>query len=291
MAAAYTYWQEPVLPWSQSENDQRFGRLLLIFLLVVGISCVIIPILHVSKPERQQLDKVSPRLAKLIVQQKKKPPPPPKIKKKKAPRADQKKTAAAKKKAQSSGLLAMSKELSSLQDSFDMSMLSNSVPLSKSSKERTSSGKTSLSSEARKDSGGINTKGLSRSTGNTQLAKRKSSEVSSNIQGSGGVGRDRTNNSAIRGEEEIELVFQKNKGAIFSLYNRALRKDPGLQGKVVLELTISASGTVTKVRIISSELNNKDLENKLIARIKLFRFAPRKVDEVKVTYPIDFLPS
>jgi TonB family protein len=97
--------------------------------------------------------------------------------------------------------------------------------------------------------------------------------------------------SAGRGEEEIERVFQKNKGAIFSLYNRALRKDPSLQGKVVLELTIAPSGKVVKCRIVSSELNDPALERKLVTRVKLFRFAAKDVAQVTVSYPIDFLPS
>ena len=37
-------------------------------------------------------------------------------------------------------------------------------------------------------------------------------------------------------------MFDQNKGAIFALYNRALRRDSSLQGKIVLELTISPIG-------------------------------------------------
>ena len=35
------------------------------------------------------------------------------------------------------------------------------------------------------------------------------------------------------------MVFDRNKGAIYSLYTRALRDKPELQGKMVLELTIA----------------------------------------------------
>ena len=44
---------------------------------------------------------------------------------------------------------------------------------------------------------------------------------------------------AARTREEIELVFDKNKSAIYALYSRALRENPALQGKVVLEVTIA----------------------------------------------------
>ena len=51
---------------------------------------------------------------------------------------------------------------------------------------------------------------------------------------------------ASRSEEEIALVFDRNKGAIYSIYTRALRDKPDLQGKLVLELTISPQGEITQ---------------------------------------------
>ena len=56
-------------------------------------------------------------------------------------------------------------------------------------------------------------------------------------------------------------------------------------------LTISASGDVTKVEIVSSELNDEQLERKLAARIKLFNFGAKDVATMTVKYPIYFLPS
>ena len=94
-----------------------------------------------------------------------------------------------------------------------------------------------------------------------------------------------------RSLEEIKLVFDRNKGAIYTIYNRALRDDPALQGKVVLKLTIASSGQVLECKIVSSELRSPELERKLSARIKQFDFGAKKVDTMVVTYPIDFLPS
>lgn len=86
-------------------------------------------------------------------------------------------------------------------------------------------------------------------------------------------------------------MFEKNKGAIYSMYTRALRDEPSLQGKVVLELKISPAGQVVDLRIVSSELKAPDLERKLLARIKLFDFGAKDVDAITVTWPVDFLPS
>jgi len=86
-------------------------------------------------------------------------------------------------------------------------------------------------------------------------------------------------------------VFERNKGAIYAIYNRALREEPGLQGKVVLKLTIAPSGNVTDCRIESSELKTPELEAKLLARIRQFDFGAKDVDQMVVTWPVDFLPS
>jgi TonB family protein len=94
-----------------------------------------------------------------------------------------------------------------------------------------------------------------------------------------------------RSADEIEGVFQKNKGGVFNIYNRALRKNPSLAGQVIIELTISPEGQVTAAKVLSSELGDEALEQKLIAKIMRFKFTKADVPEITVTYPIDFLPS
>ena len=101
----------------------------------------------------------------------------------------------------------------------------------------------------------------------------------------------RSSGKASRSREEIELVFDKNKGAIFALYNRALRRDPSLEGKLVLRLTIDPNGAVSFCEIVSSELGDSELERKLVQRVKLFRFEARDVEAITTTKPIDFFPA
>jgi protein TonB len=102
---------------------------------------------------------------------------------------------------------------------------------------------------------------------------------------SGGGGK------AGRSREEIELIFDRNKGRIYSLYARALRDNAELQGKLVLEFTIAPSGEVTMCRVVSSELKDPELESKIVALVRLFRFEPRDVDAITTTKPIDFFPA
>ncbi len=176
-----------------------------------------------------------------------------------------------------------------------------------------------ITSNATGGSGGINTAGYSRDTGGGGLAGRATTLVAGVAGGGGGGGfggggvrggkgdgngtqvgqaggkggtvQRGGSGKASRSIEEIKLVFERNKGAIYAIYNRALREDASLQGKVVLKLTISPAGNLVDCRIESSELKAPELEGKLLARIRQFDFGAKDVDQMIVTWPLDFLPS
>ena len=44
-------------------------------------------------------------------------------------------------------------------------------------------------------------------------------------------------------------------------------------------------------RVVSSELKDPELESKIVALVRLFRFEPRDVDAITTTKPIDFFPA
>jgi TonB family protein len=162
--------------------------------------------------------------------------------------------------------------------------------------EQTRSERALITSKVGMGSGGINTASMSRGYGGGTgaLTGRETTQVTSNVGGGDGrseVRRTSGSGKGARSREEVELTFDKNKGAIYSIYSRALRDNPDLKGKVVLEITISPTGEVLNCVVISSELNNPDLERKLIARVKLFRFEPRDVESLTLTKPIDFFPA
>ncbi|MEO8835217.1 MAG: AgmX/PglI C-terminal domain-containing protein [Caldimonas sp.] len=179
-----------------------------------------------------------------------------------------------------------------------------------------------ITSNATNGSGGINTAGYSKNTGGGGLAGRATTMVEGVIGGGGGGGAggggargrgDGTGSGiggsggsggsgggslqkggsgkASRAIEDVRIVFERNKGSIYAIYNRALRDEPSLQGKVVLKLTIAPSGAVIDLRIVSSELKQPDVESKLLARIRTFDFGSKDVNEMVVSYPLDFLPS
>ncbi len=104
-------------------------------------------------------------------------------------------------------------------------------------------------------------------------------------------GKTSAGTSNKRSEEAISMVFDQNKSSLFSIYNRERRNTPGLKGKLVLELNIAPDGSVISVKILHSELNNSTLEQRIVARVKQFNFGAGNLEPVKVTFPIEFLPS
>jgi len=289
--------EDMFLPWVESASDRRFKRILILFVTIFVLISAIVPFIPVPEMVKKDLKTVSPRISKLIRDKQKVPPPEPAIKKKtdKKPTKKEavvKRKQAAYKKAASSGLLALSNELSDLKDDFDFSVL-DTQPLRKAQSSDKILKKDFITANAVRNSSGIKTDDLTRTTSVTKLSGRKTTSVTSEIADMS-VAASRAGSSGrktARSEREIEQVFQKNKGAIYSIYNRALRKDPTLEGKMVVELTVSPNGKVIRCRVVSSELSAPALERKIVSRIKMFKFSAANVLETTVKYPIDFLPS
>jgi periplasmic protein TonB len=325
------YRHSPMLPWNtQDADEQRFYLITIIVLLIALLFGGLIPIIDLPEKERFKKQTLPPRLARLILEQKKLPPPKPKpakvVKEEKKPepkpekKPEEKKkpepvkkpvekvvkktpppsAESARKKAARSGLLALSDQLADLREESVTPAVPGIHTLSKSGEKANAPQRSIITSGVTRGSGGINTAALSRDTGGSGLGGRSTTQVQSGaadakrkaLTESGGKGKGKGKNyKGNRTREEIQTVFDQNKGAVYALYNRALRKDPTLRGKVVLELTIAPNGKVTNCRILSSELNDSTLEKKLVSRIKLFKFSSKDVDTAVVSYPIDFLPS
>jgi len=174
-----------------------------------------------------------------------------------------------------------------------------------------------ITSNAAGGSGGINTAGFSRDSGGGGLAGRATTLVAGVAGGGGGggpglggaitgtgghgtgAGYGKSGGSVTKGSsgkasrslEEVRLVLERAKGSLYAIYNRALREDASLQGKVVVRFVIAPDGSITSCSLVSSELKNPELEQKLLARFRSLQFAAEDVAPLETTYPIDFLPS
>jgi len=301
-----------VLPWSPIPEDQdRFRRVLRDIAIGVLLFGLIMPWLPVPEPDIEEIPEVPQRYAKLMLEKPKPPPPPPPVQEEVEPVevAEEVKPVEkpvepeeiapipepARERAAKAGLMAFADSLADLRDNDAVAAVTNQRDLTAGAGETDFNERSLITARAGKASGGINTAGLSRNTGGSGLAGRGTTRVTSSIAGTGngtGTGRGAGDGRmASRSREEVELVFDRNKGAIYALYNRALRKDPTLRGKLVLKLTIAPNGDVTDCEVVSSELSEPGFERKLVARVKMFRFEAKDVATVTTTKPIDFFPA
>jgi protein TonB len=312
------YYREYELPWSSdSSQDRKFQRLLGITFLIVLLLGLVWPFLPTPERDPYEVEEIPPRIAQLLLEEKPLPPPPPPPKEEEpepepdevepekvvetepepepepVPEPEVDLTEVAREQAQAA-LMPFAEDLADLVDQELLDKVADNRELSASVGEAARNERSMITSKVGTASGGINTAAMSRNTGGTGIAGRSTTQVKNPVAGigpAGGASRTGTSGKASRSREEIELVFDKNKSAIFALYNRALRADPSLEGKVVLRLTIAPNGQVTFCEIVSSELGDPDLESKLVQRIKLFRFEAKDVEAITTTKPIDFFPA
>lgn len=77
-----------------------------------------------------------------------------------------------------------------------------------------------------------------------------------------------TNKASRRDETAIAAVVGKHKPAIQDCYQRGLRRNRDLQGKVVVRFVVTQQGTVSEAKIVSSTLQNPVVEDCMLNRIK-----------------------
>ena len=300
------------LGWTpESNRDNYFNRLTLVVVSFAVVFGLVMTSITLPIDERKVRTIVPERVAKFILQKEKpkiikvKPKHKPKqlakvikrvnkkIKSDKPLNKIQKK---ARKKAESSGLLALSNELSDLMDTSSINaMVRKRVKSNSTALKMASVNKSVLTKNASKGSGGVSKDKYITSVSKTVLSQaekvafRQSLALNGSLKGKKHTSSKRGDN--VRSEEDVIFVMDQNKSKLHSIYRRARRSHPGLKGKIILEITIAPSGKVLKVRIKSSELNDAKLEARLVARIKRFDFGSHSVQKVTVTFPIEFLPS
>jgi len=299
-----------VMPWSDQEEDKRrLRRVLAASLLITLLLGLLIPLWDIPVPDRTEPVKIPERMAQLIVERKPPPPPPPpqvekkleestkeKKLKKKAPEPKTEKAKVARKKAESAGLLAFKNNFSDLIDTGPEKKLGAQARISTKGKTAKRTSRSLVTAQATSGSSGISTASLSRDVGGAGKGikgvgfERVESAIGTDFFGderplSSGPGPSRT-------DEEIQIVFDRYKAALYRIYNRELRKNPTLQGKVVIRLTIEPNGAVSACKMESSDMDSSALEQKIVARVLKFNFGTKEgVPAVTILYPIDFLPS
>ncbi|HYJ41192.1 MAG TPA: AgmX/PglI C-terminal domain-containing protein [Steroidobacteraceae bacterium] len=294
------YFRRFELPWDLGEEtERRFLKLVRILLVISTVLAIILFLLPMPNRERVKPSDLPERVVQLIVEKPKPPPPPPPPEPEKKPEiekpkpTEQKPVEKPKPNVRNQGMLALQDELEALRDqNLDLADPQMKAPVADARSER-----NLITSQAGKASGGINTANMARGFGGgagaigTHSTTQVSHGAGLDPNAGGRVQRSGNSGKASRAREEVEIVFDRNKGALYALYGRALRDQPELAGKLVLEFTIAPSGEITMCRVVSSELKDPELEKKIVARVRLIRFKPADVEPLTVSKPIDFFPA
>lgn len=307
------------LPWSRDRAESgRFGLITGLMLALFLIPALIIPGLQVPEPEREQAEQLPPRLAKLVQPPKPVEPPEPVVEPepeqskpepeptqveeppqtrpeptvaKTEPKPAPQTTEQARETASRSGLFAMKDRLSAL------TSLDTPAPEVRRVANVSNSKAVGLAPETSSDtvlqgSGGVETReGPVREV---ELAKHETSDVAAPRETAPQVASQPEPARPSVGERamsNIRQVFDAQKSVLYSLYQRELRQDPTLEGKVTLELVIEPDGSVSACDVVGSELDHPMLEKRIALRVQMFNFGAANVETRKVRFPIDFLPG
>ena len=304
---ALTMASELQLPWeSTREEDARYRKILRNLLIALLLFSVLMPFLPVEELSREKQEELPPHLARVLLEkqalpepvpvkpkpkpvEEKKPEEKPEPEKKPDPKPEDR-IEKAREVAAVSGVLAFQDALADMRDSLDVDSL-NQNDLDRGQAEAAKVERSIIAGAAKAGSGGIKTRAITSDTGGPALSERELTQVESAMAAQyAGPAQSASAQLGGRSDESIRRVMDKNKGGIFAIYNRALRKDPMLSGKLVFEMEIEPSGAITQLKLISSELDDERLTKKILARIRMIRFEALDVLATRVNYSFDFLP-
>ena len=310
-----------ILPWARNlEEDSLFRRSLMGTAVAAILLGLMIPLIDIPIPDKEEVTEVPERFARLIRKEPLRPMPepkpvqkqvaqekPPEVEPEPEPEAkpevqvadtDQVEVApeAPRDKVASTGLLAFRESFSDLAAGSPSARLGSEARVSDAGRQAVGAPQRSMVAVAGPgSSGGINMASLSRDVGGSgngeQLAGVALSRVASSIGATGGNRPLSSGAVAGRTDEEIQIVFDRYKAALYRLYNRELRKDPTLRGQMVLKLTIEPDGSVSLCSLQSSDMGAPMLADQVVSRVLGFDFGAKEVPAITILYPIDFLPT
>ena len=296
---------QPTLPWVGSQaEDRRFRWILVQVLTICFVIGGIIPAVKLPLLESEAAVDLPPRLVRIIPDQPvvQKPVAVPRTEPKKVPDTKSqpvkaKPVATPRQKAAQAGVLAMSDALNELRSIAPKTTTAGSGAGPAVSIVPKKADKSAvLAADVNRGSAGIGAGVAHQSVLGATGLPGKGGGSGQDIGEAGETvplsrGAPARQSGMVRTEEEIQEILDRNKSAMYTIYNRALRQDATLQGKLVLKLTIAPSGRVTRCTIIDSELNAASLEKQLIRLIKGIDFGNKPgVPVVTTKVPIEFFP-
>ena len=303
------------MPWTRgSEDDVRFRKSLATALATGLLFAVIVPQVPLPLRAAEPVPEVPERVVRLMIKPRPLPPaPPPQETQMRRPQPDpkppeeavaQRAPAAGEGPATGpgKGLLAFRERLAGIKEIQTPARLGAQARISSAGDAASSRPERSLvTSAAPGSSGGLNLAALSRDLGDgggggelegVQVARATSTIGGGSGRSSGDSVASREAPAPGRTDEEIQIVFDRHKAALYRLYNRELRSDPALKGQMVLRLRIEPDGCVSLCELHGTDMNAPQLSAQVVERVKTFDFGAKEgIPAITILYPIDFLPA
>ena len=91
-----------------------------------------------------------------------------------------------------------------------------------------------------------------------------------------------------RSEDSVRRVMLNYTGRLTYIYNKYLKHNPDLGGKMVVEVVIAASGAVSSIKLLSSSLNKPEFEREILNFVRKWKYEAIDQGTVTVTYPLVF---
>ncbi|MCW8193665.1 AgmX/PglI C-terminal domain-containing protein [Proteobacteria bacterium 005FR1] len=303
-----------LMPWITHRSDRiRFYKSLggvFACLLLFNLLIVLWELPDIS----QEPFEIPEYLVEMVKKEKPKPQPPieqPKVKEERKPeeqevaKAEEKPEPspelrqAARKTAETAGVLAFKESFQDLlADDVDQKLGAAANLSNTASSARGDASRNLVMSQAQQSSGGINNSAVSRSVGGTAVGQIGQGVAFARVESAIGtdmIADDRPLSDGVgptRTDEEIQIVFDRYKAALYRIYNRELRVNPLLKGKMVLRITIESDGSVSLAKVDSTNMDSPALVAEVLSRVERFNFGPKEgVPAITILYPIDFLPA
>jgi outer membrane biosynthesis protein TonB len=318
------------LPWSSGKKENaQFLKVSVLILIITVLFALFVALRELPEVPRAEQEKLPPQLAK-ILEAKTPPPPPvpiepepipepeliepepidepdpvleapdapePTVAPEQAPPeelSESEKVTKARETAKSKGVLAFSDQLASMRNQSNLQNLAN-TNMNQGGGQSDVTARNVIASQNISTSGGIQTSELSSDVGAAgELEGRRNTEFVAASEGEVALATKRieTETQVVgnRDLDQIRQVLDANKGAVYSLYRRALRADPSIEGKLTVKLIIAPDGSLSSVTLVDSELNAPELVEKLITRIGLINFGAQNVSQTELEYAFNFLP-
>lgn len=290
------------LQWSASSQDnRRFNLLCAIFVVVTILLGIVIPRIELPEAAIETQTVIPKQLARVVLEKKiereqKKPIPQPELElapaeKPERDEADknQSQSETARAQAEGAGLLQNLDALAQLRDAFDLSSVDTSSRKQGSAQADTVS-RDLLVDAAKQTSGGFSAADLSQDVGGVALGAQEATEVYSGLADAAAEKDAEEALGNTRSREQIREVFQQNRGRFDNAYGRERRKYPELKGTFVVLLVIEPDGSVSHAEMLSSDLNNKGLEERLVVLVRMINFGPSTSIATTTQYSLNFVP-